>query len=482
MKRSLLSCAAILGALALNAQVELFKDINPGADDSGPNYPYVTNDGKTLYFQAKDGTNGSELWMSDGTKNGTVMLKNLSGDDTNSFPRGFHEYKGKLYFYNYGTKEMWTTDGTDAGTVKAPELDGYAYENFVVVNGTLYFVDNITGSETNRTIVRFDGTTVSKTAYDGANGDMYIVDMFAFNGKIYCYARTDTMQPTHGTEMYVFDPSNDTFELFKDFGSGSSSGYLSYFVELDGKMYFDAVMGSNNDGLWVSDGTEANTTLVTATQNLPIKGQVYVWKDQIYFLADDANAYENLFVYNPTADTVEQLTTFQTDHDATSYIEIGNYLYYRGENEASTDQRVYRILDDGKTVELVDPSSTIDIDWIISVKDPNDKDVILLRGDDDGEATQVTGQELYWLNTASLSVEDDVLNLAKIYPNPATDILNVSNVLINAPYTIYDVMGKTVQTGVILSEKINLNLNAGLYIFNAQTDHGTVTKKLVIKN
>ena len=43
----------------------MVKDINIGSTDSGPYY--LTVIGNTLYFQAYDGTNGSELWKSDGT-------------------------------------------------------------------------------------------------------------------------------------------------------------------------------------------------------------------------------------------------------------------------------------------------------------------------------------------------------------------------------------------------------------------------------
>jgi len=54
----------------------LFKDINPG---SGSSSPYnLTNINGTLYFTADDGTNGYELWKSDGTSAGTFQLKDIN--------------------------------------------------------------------------------------------------------------------------------------------------------------------------------------------------------------------------------------------------------------------------------------------------------------------------------------------------------------------------------------------------------------------
>lgn len=43
----------------------LVKDISPGGDDS---YPYfLTNVNGALFFSAKDGVHGRDLWKSDGT-------------------------------------------------------------------------------------------------------------------------------------------------------------------------------------------------------------------------------------------------------------------------------------------------------------------------------------------------------------------------------------------------------------------------------
>ena len=48
------------------------KDINSGGHS---NPEELTAVGNTLYFEANDGTHGRELWKSDGTTNGTVMVK-----------------------------------------------------------------------------------------------------------------------------------------------------------------------------------------------------------------------------------------------------------------------------------------------------------------------------------------------------------------------------------------------------------------------
>ena len=63
----------------------MVKDINSGSGaEQSPHH--LTAVGNTLYFSAYDGTNGSELWKSDGTASGTVMVKDINNGSGGSFP------------------------------------------------------------------------------------------------------------------------------------------------------------------------------------------------------------------------------------------------------------------------------------------------------------------------------------------------------------------------------------------------------------
>ncbi|MCB0845086.1 MAG: hypothetical protein KDE26_17680, partial [Bacteroidetes bacterium] len=53
----------------------LVKNIHP---IGGSEPMYLTNVNGTLFFQANDGGNGEELWKSDGTYDGTVMVKDIN--------------------------------------------------------------------------------------------------------------------------------------------------------------------------------------------------------------------------------------------------------------------------------------------------------------------------------------------------------------------------------------------------------------------
>ncbi len=63
---------------------KMVKDINPGSADASPRYLVALN-GK-LYFQADDGTNGVELWESDGSEDGTKMVADIYSGSESSAP------------------------------------------------------------------------------------------------------------------------------------------------------------------------------------------------------------------------------------------------------------------------------------------------------------------------------------------------------------------------------------------------------------
>ena len=87
--------------------VYMVKSINSGGSSDPLHFTAV---GNTFYFSAYTYTNGTELWKSDGTESGTVMVKDINNGSGSGSPGGFTAIGNTLYFSaNDGTNgnELW---------------------------------------------------------------------------------------------------------------------------------------------------------------------------------------------------------------------------------------------------------------------------------------------------------------------------------------------------------------------------------------
>jgi ELWxxDGT repeat protein len=89
-----------------------------------PIYPgELTPVGSTIFFLGTDpqGT-GAELWKTDGTTSGTVLVRDINPGIANSIPFLLVAGIGKVFFQAFDESGpwLWTSDGTAAGTHRVP--------------------------------------------------------------------------------------------------------------------------------------------------------------------------------------------------------------------------------------------------------------------------------------------------------------------------------------------------------------------------
>ena len=148
---------------------KLVKDIYTGSNLAG-GYPkhFAVLNTNILLFQAQDGTNGYELWKTDGTESGTSMVKDIRSGSASSSPEYLIEFSGKVYFRaTTGVLEyqLWKTDGDESGTEMVKDLSP---RNFFSVHSTLYFFYN-TGSKYE--VWKTDGSSAGTTKVMDASGE-----------------------------------------------------------------------------------------------------------------------------------------------------------------------------------------------------------------------------------------------------------------------------------------------------------------------
>ena len=235
----------------------LVKDINMGNAASDIINPTEVNG--ILYFIATDGVHGIELWKSDGTSNGTVLVKILKSDAGGSYNGVLMNVNGVLLFNGIDNK-LWKSDGTDAGTgmLKDITLDLLALSDGKFVNNTFYFVadDGIHGSELWKT----DGTasnTVLVKDIDLGIESAFPSDFCNVNGTLFFNANDGGV----GYELWTTDGSETGTKLVRDINPDAPSSYPKG-INFNGIYLFTADDGQIGRELWKSDGTAAGTVLV----------------------------------------------------------------------------------------------------------------------------------------------------------------------------------------------------------------------------
>ena len=88
---------AIFLAQMIGAQsISLIKDINPGVQGSSPQYLAKYND--KVYFSASNPTYGSELWVTDGTTEGTQLVGDQLPGTSGQLPVNLTVLNNKIYY------------------------------------------------------------------------------------------------------------------------------------------------------------------------------------------------------------------------------------------------------------------------------------------------------------------------------------------------------------------------------------------------
>jgi len=158
----------------------ILKDINPGnTHSSSPKYLTLFN-GK-VYFTADDGIHGVELWRTDGTATGTILVADINPGGGSSSPQNPMVSGGMLFFTaddGMSGRELWTSDGTAAGTFQIADINPGAGasnpKNLTASGHTLCFTanDGTSGAYLYRynvpTLVASPSTVYSLTGPTGA--------------------------------------------------------------------------------------------------------------------------------------------------------------------------------------------------------------------------------------------------------------------------------------------------------------------------
>ena len=542
---------------AYSQQPTMVKDINPGTTTSFFE-PSFTAIGSTLYFAANDGTNGYELWKSDGTNAGTVMVKDIypgyvNGIAFGSEPRNLTNVNGTLFFTaNNGTnsRELWKSDGTEAGTIMVKDITtGFSnIQELTDVNGILFFSANdVNGIELWKSDGTEAGTAMVKDIYSGVSAGFanssFPVSLTNINGTLFFEAKNNAdsfakLWKSDGTtlgtvlvlgypettstmldvgKLYnmnntlyltIYDNFNGT-ELWKSNGTTAGTSMIKdifpgYNIQVDvayssvpnnltyinGIIFFSAADTeidsiNKNFELWKTDGTNAGTVKVKEIRNGTYNYGSYPTSlvngnGTLYFSANDG--INGIEIWK--SDGTETGTTIVKDlysgignSEPREFININGTTYFVA-NDGIIGQELF------KTDGTVSGTIGYNIRFLSESSSPeyltNVNGKLFFTANNGGQ----NGRELWVLDTNSLSVKNNEITESKItiFPNPVNNILTIQipEKTSMGNITITDLTGKKVLEQNNNATSVNVeNLQNGIYLFQIVSEGKTATSKFI---
>jgi ELWxxDGT repeat protein len=312
-------CAFLLCPPRIEAQVSLVEDINPG-----PGGTYIFRAGalgSAIYFNAYDGVHGEELWVSDGTAEGTYLVADIwpeeNYDETEAYSSNSQQFLAGstgMYFMAAHREEplnppihdinLWLSNGHQEPEGFTSIVSGFelalvnSLENAVIMGGDLFIAgwDETYGIELWKVT---DTTATRLTDIEPDEGGCFPNYLTVVGNQLFFQA---TNSATSGIELWVTDGTAGG-EMLIDIVGGVWSSHPTDLVAFNGRVFFQASTVDEGAELWSSDGSESGTAMVadiaigynvsSDPMNLVPAG------DQLFFIAsEDGTSNYDLWVYD----------------------------------------------------------------------------------------------------------------------------------------------------------------------------------------
>ncbi len=299
--------------------------------------PGILNNTRAIFVSSID----SSVWVSDGTLAGTIQLS-----DTIKFGFGSEVLNNNLIFAgsspNCGS-EIFITDGTRNGTKIIKDIfPGSTGSNpdyqMAILNGFVYFTDSTAaeGRELWRTDGTAQNTTLVKDIIPGAASSNLpnSYELFS-NGS---FLLLDVKDPVNGNELWISGGTAATTNLLKDINPGTASSDPQKFYAFNNIVLFSATDAAHGDEIWRTDGTAAGTILLKdinpgpdsstyiSTQiapgvkiNLPVFLSFHEFNNHLFFMANDGVHGSAIWVTDGTTANTNFLKATMTDTSVNNF-------------------------------------------------------------------------------------------------------------------------------------------------------------------
>lgn len=543
MKKLFTTLSLIVIAFAMHTQTAptLIKDIYPGPEDS--DIHEVTAVGDRIFFWAVDGVHGMELWVSDATEAGTYMVKDIAEGPAHSLwnPEGEYatksitEVNGTVFFFaNDGIHgyELWKTDGTEEGTVMVKDIgetdagimpNDDVYAECIAIDGILYFVAYSDGSghEVWRSDGTEDGTYLIGEAIPGDNYNTYPCNLCNAGGSLWFGAKS--FNPISG--IWRYDGTN-LIQVSDAFQNRWNQQSQTNFVWHNGYAYFGAGININDMHIWRSNGTAMSAELFIQTNTTgQSRPHTFLPIENGFMFSAEGEDEAQVFVSDGTVNGTLPLEYANgsvayfpagTTNNTTDFLPVTGGYYWHGTNGFSftdgTNEGTYAITDDTFSYHdrnwMTNNSAAIGNNVVFAGDNINiksngtpegtsiicdgwndartyvalgDKIIMVIVPHEDDEISQ----ELYYVipDFGVAIAEVEKKNQWVIYPNPSNDEIKINGLTGKSNVSIYNQLGSLVkQEQVNINESIVLprTLSSGVYSVKIENETMMEMHQLII--
>ena len=326
--------------------------------------------GTIALFGYNDLLHGDELWRSDGTKQGTYLLKDLIKGPASAHPESFAAWRGTVYFTtpplrnqrnlpnpndpaNFDPPQLWRSDGTPTGTELVTSLDTL-----------VWFPDSQVGDW---------GRPV---ALQPGPNSLYFITV-AFEGiYIFEYILWRSDGTAQGT-VQMKHPNGDTPLHATNFLQ--SIGELTFFADNQNQMFSEDYQWLRGK-LWRTDGSQQGSVQLSEQLAFPtmtiLDGRAYfvLHTENEFILArtnEDATSVETVGVIRPASSNWEIVDINLEANGTSVFVRIsGDSSSQASPNElwrySSVEQSISKVID----ISSWNYSSVVNDDFLYFVNGP----------------------------------------------------------------------------------------------------------------
>ncbi len=468
---------------------QLILDIYPGPAGSFPGNFCLLGVVPNLYFSADDGIHGPELWRSNLTALGTELVVDINAQG-GSAPGSLAPYKNGLIFSAVdGThgREPWVFNGSKAVLLKDIHDHPAEYssnaQQFTQLGGSIIFI--ATDFNYARELWRTDGAEgdpkVVKDVYEGggngAGGNLVVL-----NNRIYFVGQgPETVSIKHGLELWSTDGTENGTQMVIDLNPGPNGSNPSNFTVSGQKIFLWATLPEFGSELWKYDGGEVKLVaeIGPGAAGSFNTGRMIAFQGGVIFVAQDADHGAELWrsISGEGAFLLKDIRTGKLHSNPDEFVVIDNYVYFSAD-DGIRGRELWRT--DGTSAGTV-----LVADVYKGSNSSNPAEITSFNGKVYFRATTGSGTELFTIEGITTAASVIASNhKPSIYPNPATRVFHLDWSLSGTGIvSVYDLNGR-IWRQFNLADSSNKELDisglpSGVYIVECQGNKGIWKIKLL---